>query len=123
EVRDELAKVIDLGDVLISFGDFLESNKNLPPSPYVVGWWAQDVENAFLSSKRQSPGEDRTYKEIFERITADPLAQGISAEEALTLSKELSVPLHPRFSYRFDRLSPAELFELRRSSLYVNGKS
>src|SRR5438876_1122313 len=120
EVRGELAKVIDLGDVLISFGDFLESNKNLPPSPYVVGWWAQDVENASLSlSNRQSPGEDRYYKEILERITADPFL-GISAREALTLSKELNVPLHPRFSYRFDRLSAAELLEVRRASHYAN---
>ncbi len=122
EVRGELAKVIDLGDVLISFGDFLESNKNLPPSPYVVGWWAQDVENASLSlSKRQSPGEDRIYKEILERITADP-SLGISAREALTLSKELNVPLHPRFSYRFDRLSATELLEVRRASHYANDR-
>src|SRR2546425_251061 len=120
EVRDELAKVIDLGDVLISFGDFLESNKNLPPSPYVVGWWAQDVENASLSlSNRQNPGENRIYKEILERITADPFL-GISAREALTLSKELNVPLHPRFSYRLDRLSAAELLEVRRASHYAN---
>src|SRR3989449_4117962 len=123
EVRDELVKVIDLGDVLISFGDFLESNKNLPPSPYVVGWWAQDMENAFLSSsQRQSPGEDGTYKEILERITADPSAAGISAAEALIISKEFNVPLHPRFSYRFDRLSAPELLEVRRSSHHVNDR-
>jgi len=122
EVRDELAKVIDLGDALISFGDFLESNKNLPPSPYVVGWWAQDVENAFLSLSRQSPGGDGTYKEILEKITAEPLTTRISAEEALTLSHELNVPLHPRFSYRFDRLSAAELLEVRRSSHQLNDR-
>src|SRR5438876_7487360 len=122
EVRGELAKVIDLGDVLISFGDFLESNKNLPPSPYVVGWWAQDVENAFLSlSKRGSPGDDGPYKEILGRIAVDPSAS-VSAEEALTLSKELNVPLHPRFSYRFDRLSAAELLEVRRASHYTGDR-
>jgi DNA polymerase II large subunit len=120
EVHDVLAKVIDLGDVLISFGDFLESNKNLPPSPYVIGWWAQDVENAFLSSKRLSSREDGIYKGILEKVAADPIAATISAEEALTLSRELNVPLHPRFSYHFDRLSASELLEVRRSSHRTN---
>jgi DNA polymerase II large subunit len=115
EIRDKLVKILDLGDTLISFGDFLESNKTLPPSPYVVEWWTQDLERVLLPSS-QGPKSDGRYVEILERVRASPLTARISAGEALSLSKELNLPLHPRFSYRFDRLSPAELLEVRRAA-------
>src|SRR6267143_662862 len=46
QVRENLDKIIDMGDILVSYGDFLENNKALPPSPYVAEWWAQDLQNA-----------------------------------------------------------------------------
>ncbi len=45
EVKGKIQKILFLGDILISFGDFLYSNKSLPPSGYVEEWWAKDLQN------------------------------------------------------------------------------
>jgi len=122
-MRDKLARVMDLGDILISFGDFLESNKNLYPSPYVVEWWAQDVENAMNTLTRQDPLRGHGIPE--ERIMAilnDPLKAWVSATEAFSLSETLNVPLHPRYAFRFDRLSTADLKELRQVAHVSDGQ-
>src|SRR5580658_1411773 len=46
QVHDSVTRILDLGDALISFGDFLENNKVIQPSPYVQEWWEQDLERA-----------------------------------------------------------------------------
>ncbi len=116
--RDNLEKIIDLGDVLISYGDFLENNKNLPPSPYVSEWWAQDFAQAVA-----------TVPEGFERLAAAGISQERvtqlcsnkggqtpTAPEALGISKTLGIPLHPSYTPRFDRVSPTDLVEIRQNS-------
>jgi len=39
-VKDEVAEITDLGEILIAYGDFLENNKNLVTSPFTVEWWS-----------------------------------------------------------------------------------
>ncbi|RLI07834.1 DNA polymerase II large subunit, partial [Candidatus Bathyarchaeota archaeon] len=39
----DVDKVLFLGDLLVSYGDFLYNNKELLPSGYVEEWWAQEV--------------------------------------------------------------------------------
>src|SRR5208337_4791715 len=45
DVKGKVQKILFLGDILISFGDFLYSNKALPFSGYVEEWWAKDLQN------------------------------------------------------------------------------
>ena len=42
-VKGRVEKILFLGDLLISFGDFLYNNKILMPSGYVEEWWVQDL--------------------------------------------------------------------------------
>ena len=104
-LHDALEIIIDMGDALISYGDFLENNKTLAPSPYVTEWWLQELEAA-IALKGQ-PGKDA------ERLKAIIAGATPSSVEALAISKEFGIPLHPSYSPRFDRLSPVELLELR----------
>ncbi len=117
-LREDLDRIIDLGDVLISYGDFLENNKNLPQSPYVAEWWAQDLARALgsapgsaerLAATGISPGRTQ------ELASAGP-ASAPEAQEAVALSQALGIPLHPRFTPRFDRVTAPELAELRAKS-------
>ncbi len=122
-LRDRLVRIIDLGDILISFGDFLENNKPLSPSPYVVEWWAQDVENAFTSLARQNLlGGQGISEERTTEILKDPLEARVSPSEALLLSEALNIPLHPKYAYRFDRLAVADLIELRHAARVLDGR-
>ena len=119
-LRDSLVKIIDLGDVLVSYGDFLENNKNLPPSPYVAEWWFQDFMHAMVSipnvfERLSSSG--MTPERVRELQSAGP-SSNPTANEAITLSRTIGIPLHPSFTPRFDRLTPADLWDVRvRTSL------
>ena len=117
EVHDALAKIIDLGDALISYGDFLENNKALPPSPYVSEWWVQDLARAFNGM----PGAAALLAAVgisHERVselTSSP-TNIPSASEAIAISQSLGIPLHPWYTPRFDRVGTSDLAELRKNA-------
>jgi len=118
-LHDSLETIIDMGDALISYGDFLENNKTLGPSPYVTEWWLQELEAAIAAkgepaSKEMSGISPDRLKTILGRTTP-------SSAETLAISKEFGIPLHPSYTPRFDRLSPTELVELRGSMTQSGG--
>ena len=116
--KENLAKIIDLGDILISYGDFLENNKSLPPSPYVTEWWVQDLRKAVATNPKSV--------EILRQAGIDSqkiseLSQGNSSAiftsaEAVALSHLFRIPLHPTYTPRFDRVSVTDLANLRKHS-------
>ena len=42
-IKDKVVSLWDSGEMLVGFGEFLENNKNLVPSPYNKDWWAADL--------------------------------------------------------------------------------
>ncbi|ABK78437.1 archaeal DNA polymerase II, large subunit [Cenarchaeum symbiosum A] len=86
ELKGSIERILHLGDMLISFGDFLENNAQLVPSGYVEEIWKMDMEAA--GAAQGSPS---------------------SADEAVRISRELGVPLHPRYLYYWDQISHEEL--------------
>lgn len=86
-LRANVSKILDLGEILISFGEFLENNRPLAPASYTFEWWAAEVKAA---------GGDPTG------------LQTISGEQAIALSRELNVPLHPAHTYLWHDLSPED---------------
>jgi DNA polymerase II large subunit len=116
EVHDLLSKIIDLGDVLISYGDFLENNKALPPSPYVTEWWVQDLRRAVggIPGAEEALSAAGVSRQRISELTSSA-APVPSAAEALAISKSLGVPLHPSFTPRFDRVTSTDLAELRKN--------
>jgi DNA polymerase II large subunit len=112
-LRGRLNKIIDLGDALVSFGDFLENNRALQPSPYVCEWWVQDLAHALtLPQADQKLAAVGLSIQTVETYAADP-AQVPAAEDAVAISKALGVFLHPTYTPRFDRVTPPDLAELR----------
>jgi DNA polymerase II large subunit len=111
-VHNDVAHIIDLGDALISFGDFLENNKVILPSPYVQEWWLQDLERALSGREGPSPGKGILADARMTEIRSGKIP---SVAEALTLSEVLEIPLNPSFTPRFDRLSIPDLITLRGS--------
>ncbi|HUL62046.1 MAG TPA: DNA polymerase II large subunit, partial [Methanocella sp.] len=75
-LRPDVAEILDNGEIIINYGDFLENNHTLVPSPYVVEWWEQDL--------RAATGDAV-------RVT--------SPEEAFAASEKYGVPLHPDYTY------------------------
>ena len=99
ELNKNIDKILFVGDVLITFGDFYENGEKLIRSPYVEEWWKFD-----LDKKKEEAGKliglERT-----EELIKNPLK--IDSEEALKLAK--IVPLHPKYLHFYDTFSSEEV--------------
>ncbi|MCS7143937.1 MAG: DNA polymerase II large subunit [Archaeoglobaceae archaeon] len=94
EFKSEVEKILDLGEILINYGDFLENNHPLIPSSYCKEWWALESGMKDLQ---------------------------IDEETALKLSDELGVPMHPDHTYLWHDIS-VEDFNYLRDFISSHGK-
>jgi DNA polymerase II large subunit len=121
DVKGKIQKILFLGDILISFGDFLYSNKSLPPSGYVEEWWAKDLQRQIKNrtySDIQKAG--KTADIIIEKLQGfidDPFNNKPTAKEAILLSLQLGVPLHPNSTFFWSSLCSTHEIEQLRSWL------
>ncbi len=75
-LKDKIDVITDIGEILISYGDFLENNHVLERPPFSVDYWN------ILASK-----------------VPEELRKPSDASAAVEISKKYSVPLHPEFNY------------------------
>jgi DNA polymerase II large subunit len=84
EVKDDIDEILYMGDALIAYGDFLQNNHVILPSGYVEEWWIQEVP-----------------------FDGDPFS--VSEQEALAISEEHNVPLHPKYTYFWNYLETEQV--------------
>lgn len=111
-LRDQVERVLFLGDLLVSFGDFLENNCPLKQPGYTEEEWALDLEEALSKVEEESVDIEKARAFI-----SDPLGNVPSWKEAFELSRKLGVPLHPRYTYFWEKLGIKELKRLREGLL------
>ena len=92
EVRNGVEKIIDLGEYLVNYGEFVENNHPLAPASYTVEWWVQDLAatDADVQALRDDPHVDLD----------DP-----TAGEALDWARTYDAPLHPAYTYLWHDVS------------------
>lgn len=121
EVKGKIQKILFLGDILISFGDFLYSNKVLPPSGYVEEWWIKDVQRAiegkFGSDYHKLAKDTQISLTRLNSFIADPFCYKPTFGEAMILSSHLGVPLHPSYLLFWSSLSDVQDVESLRKWL------
>ncbi len=117
QVKGLIDKVLFLGDILISFGDFLYNNKPLAPPGYAEEWYVEELRSTVL---KEFNGDLRKVADIvgvsFERLREllrDPFEGKPNAAEAVALATKLRIPLHPRFTFFWNYVSIEELKALR----------
>ena len=88
ELRPSVAEIIDVGEILINYGDFLENAHPLVPASYCYEWWVQEL------------GEKTSIQEDLRDITP---------ERAFELSEKFDVPLHPKYTYLWHDITIPEL--------------
>lgn len=112
QIKGEIEKILFLGDILISFGDFLYNSKRLSPSGYVEEWWAEDLLNALMKKFNDNFEEAADAMNIkAEKLKAfliDPFVNKPTITEAIMLSLTLKVPLHPSFTFFWSNLASIE---------------
>lgn len=92
-LKPDLEEILHLGDILISFGDFVENDAKMPTSGYVQEYWAAEL------AEKIDPKE-----------AAKILEEGMpSLERALEISRSCGVSLHPAYLYYWEQISAQQL--------------
>jgi len=109
EVKGKIQKILFLGDILISFGDFLYTSKGLPPSGYVEEWWSKDLQKSltekFGTNYKMAAKNAKISIEELKSFLDDPFNNKPTAKQAILLSQHLGVPLHPWATFFWSNLS------------------
>jgi len=117
-VKGRIQRILFVGDLLVSYGDFLENNKDLLPAGYTEEWWIEELREVvnvkFGGDTIKAANSVDLPPEYFEKLLEDPFTSRPSAKEAVDISLKLGVPLHPHFTYLWSRITREELLTLRK---------
>ena len=135
QVRDRIEEVLYLGDILISYGDFLDRGHKLVPVGYCPEWFVLELRSAlekqgFIINKdlflkllfRKELSEDNILSVLDEKfllllrenninvlsiikLLNDPLRNKISFNDSFLLQKLFGIPLHPDFSFFWSQIN------------------
>lgn len=123
-IKNEIERVLFLGDLLVSFGDFLYQGRSLSPSGYVEEWWVEDLRRKVFSDMNgdleRATSITGIQKHRLMRLMENPFSEKPSWKEALTLSKNLSIPLHPAFTFFWANLNSVQEIEQLRNWLQTS---
>jgi DNA polymerase II large subunit len=110
-------KILFLGDLLVSYGDFSENNHPLVPAGFNEDWWKCELEKAtvdlfgtldFEKLSDQTSLQPETINALFKRgKTYTP-----TATEAIAISTATTAPLHPTHTLFWTAISTEELLAL-----------
>ncbi|MBS7624392.1 MAG: DNA polymerase II large subunit [Candidatus Bathyarchaeia archaeon] len=125
-VKREAEKILFLGDILISFGDFLYNNKPLLPPGYCEEFWREDLRRAIIEDFNGNIEEAASRVGLpsssLKSYLDDPFNNKPSINEAITLSRTLKIPLHPLYTYFWFSIPVKTLKNIRRWLLNSNIK-
>ena len=91
-LNEDIEKIVELGEILIPVGEFIENNHPLVPAVYDIGWYHAILEDKNISVKN---------------------IQCMSLEESLKLVKKHDIPLHPNHTFMWNNMTLEEVNELR----------
>ena len=94
KVKNDVVKIISVGDLLATYGDFKKSNTKLVPSGYVEEYWGAQLAAA---GGRWDPHAKPTFKEAYD------------------ISLKYNMPMHPSYIYEYSDIEPDALTKLRDS--------
>ncbi len=113
--KKDVKEILYMGDVLINYGDFFDRAHKLVPVGYCEEIWVLEFEKA-LKEKNFSLDKLASKSDIQSSILKEFLSnyhrKKPSFNEALSLSKNLNIPLHPAHTYYWDSISKEELLSL-----------
>jgi len=116
-IKNNVEKILFIGDILVCFGDFLYNNKPLVPSGYTEEWWSEElrrsIKEKFSGQTDYAATAAGVPSSALSSFVENPLENRPTAEEAVRLATILTVPLHPFFTYFWSNISVDELLKLR----------
>lgn len=111
KIRTRVSKILYLGDILISYGDFLENNSQLPVASYVEEIWALQLRSKLVSAADDVNGNINRAR--LAELAENPITIIPTVDEAFEISRKLGIPLHPKYSFYWDIITSAEALYLK----------
>ena len=99
-LKPHIEKILHLGDILISYGDFLENNAELVPTGYVEEFWVEELKEKVT---KYEP-DDHELLSYVERVP--------DLEDAFRVSLNFGIGLHPHYLYYWDQIGIEEFEKL-----------
>ncbi|MBN2454723.1 DNA polymerase II large subunit [Candidatus Woesearchaeota archaeon] len=114
----EIEEILYLGDILISYGDFYDRGHILVPAGYCEEWYVQDLEraavNIFGSLDVEKLAEHLSAPaDHVDAFIKNPFLTTVTASSAIKISEKLRIPLHPKYTYYWNSITPSQLVALR----------
>ncbi|MEA2055333.1 MAG: DNA polymerase II large subunit, partial [Candidatus Thermoplasmatota archaeon] len=117
-VRNDVEKIIDLGEILIPFGEFIENNSLLPDSSYVYEWWVQDLQKTLnllpknYDFQSVKDADEKTQRRITEDFGRKIDLQQPTVMDAFEMSTKYNVPLHPIYNLFWHDITTEDVVKL-----------
>ncbi|MEM3397296.1 MAG: DNA polymerase II large subunit [Thermoplasmata archaeon] len=106
-LNEKIVKIVDLGEILVPFGEFFENNHPLMPGTYAFEWWIQEV---------LEKTQDYKPQELLD----------LTPEDAFRLSQKYDVPLSPAYNLFWHDVNVKEINTLseyvEKNGKFENGK-
>jgi len=118
DIRSDVKKIIDLGEILIPYGEFIENNALLPDSSYVYEWWVQELAKAAACEPQGFTVADtieadaRLQKKIDDELGRHVDIRHPPPQDAFLLSEHYHVPLHPDYNLFWHDLPTKDVVKL-----------
>ena len=94
--KKNVKEILFLGDLLVTYGDFVNRAHTLVPSGYCEEWWAREVEEKL----KEFETDDKIFLDLLNDLANDFTIK-IDFVTSLRISIELKVPMHPRYTYHW----------------------
>ncbi len=117
--KAKIKKIIDLGEILVPYGEFLENNSLLPDASYSYEWWIQELQEKLKTLPEKNTTEnikkaDKKTKEIIKKEYKKEInLEEPEFKDAINLSKEYKIPLHPKYNLFWHDLKVEDIKKLR----------
>ena len=118
-LKQKIIKILYLGDILISYGDFLENNAQLLPASYVEEIWALEL---FEKIKEIKEINDENYFRLID-LYKNPFTIIPTIREALKISINYNIPLYPKYSFYWESITVNEFLFLRNVLLSITNNN
>ncbi len=99
----EVVEILYLGDFLVGYGDFFDRNHVLVPAGYCEEWHFLE-----LAEAEKAVSDERT-KNLCSEYKSINFPSFPSASLAIEVSRKLGIPMHPRYTYFWNAISPESL--------------
>ncbi|KAA0003973.1 MAG: DNA polymerase II large subunit [Thermoplasmata archaeon] len=117
EVKKDVKEIVDLGEILIPFGEFVENNAILPQASYCYEWWIQELQEK-LGCLPSQPEEIEEKEKEAEEIVSKKLGHKVSLQnplpqDAFDIAKAFDIPLHPSYTLFWHDITIDDFFLLK----------